>query len=503
MSDTETIDIGQVNSLRAHLKKLHTTTEYLQRYCRWNYYKPHPETQLPFHNSHATERSIVLGSQQGKSHATSHEMAFSACDWWPDWHKGAHPPAPNIERPARFIGWYCGVSSQAVRDNLQLKLLGPIDQKDGLGTGAIPLDYIRGVTMARGIASFADSITVKRDSGGIGVLQSKTFEQDVRMFQGTPVDLALVDEDIGYDDRIYNELLARTISTDGRIIVSLTPMLGMTPIRKRFLAGGSNIFEVRGGLEQAAHIPPERRAAIIASIPENERAARIYGREQQGSGAVFNTPVADILFSLEPAQFLPWWPCGWAIDFSHFGQSASAHPFAAIFAVKDPTTDTLYICDAWKLKGLPESHIQKIKSHPYFDAVVVWPHDGTQSTSAGEQFANVYKRQGLNMHPQWATFKEGGYNFEAGISEIERRLASGKLKVARHLSEWLVEYQNYHMKDGKVVKEDDDLMSATRVLCMAHRHFKAMSDETFKHRQGARRRGGLQRMAADVEFDLT
>ena len=150
--------------------------------------------------------------------------------------------------------------------------------------------------MARGIASFVDSITVRRESGGIGVLQSKTFEQDVRMFQGTPVDLALVDEDIGYDDRIYNELFARTISTDGRIIVSLTPMLGMTPIRKRFLAGGSNIFEVRGGLEQAAHIPPERRAAIIASIPENERAARIYGREQQGSGAVFNTPVADILF---------------------------------------------------------------------------------------------------------------------------------------------------------------------------------------------------------------
>ena len=73
--------------------------------------------------------------------------------------------------------------------------------------------------MARGIASFVDSITVRRESGGIGVLQSKTFEQDVRMFQGTPVDLALVDEDIGYDDRIYNELLARTISTDGRIIV--------------------------------------------------------------------------------------------------------------------------------------------------------------------------------------------------------------------------------------------------------------------------------------------
>ena len=33
------------------------------------------------------------------------------------------------------------------------------------------------------------------------------------MFQSTPVDEALVDEDISYDERIYNELLARTIST--------------------------------------------------------------------------------------------------------------------------------------------------------------------------------------------------------------------------------------------------------------------------------------------------
>ncbi len=28
-----------IDSVRKHLKKLHTTTEYLQRYCRWNYYQ--------------------------------------------------------------------------------------------------------------------------------------------------------------------------------------------------------------------------------------------------------------------------------------------------------------------------------------------------------------------------------------------------------------------------------------------------------------------------------
>jgi hypothetical protein len=179
VSDFEQIDIGQINSQRNHLKKLHTTTEYLQRYCRWNYYKPHPATQLAFHNAQEDERSIVLGSQQGKTTAASYEMAFSACDHWPEWHIGKHLRPPKIERSADFVGWYCSVTSQNVRDGAQEKLLGNIAQKDGLGTGAIPLDLIRGVTMSRGISQFVDTISIARETGGSALLQSKTFEQSV------------------------------------------------------------------------------------------------------------------------------------------------------------------------------------------------------------------------------------------------------------------------------------------------------------------------------------
>jgi phage terminase large subunit-like protein len=501
--EIDSISIGQINSLRAHLKKLHTTTEYLQKYCRWNYYKPHPETQLKFHNSPAAERSIVLGNQQGKSTATGFEIAFAACDYWPAWHHGLHPTPPNIERSARFIGWYASISSQTVRDGIQHKLLGDISQKDGLGTGAIPLDYIRGISMSRGIAHFVDTITVARETGGIGLLQSKTYEQSVQSYQGVPVDLALVDEDPGYDDRIYNELLARTISTNGRIIVSLTPMLGMTPIRKRFLAGGSNIFEIRGGLEQALHIPAERRQRIIESVPERERAARIYGLEMQGEGAVFNTPVADIQFDLRPQSFMPWWPCCWSIDFDHGGQSSGAHPFAAVFAIHDPQTDVIYITDAWKLyRQLPETHVARIKSHSYWDAPVLWPHDGTQSGSVetGEHLAGVYRKFGLNLRPTWTTFPQGGFDFAAGVSEMERRFAAGKLKIARHLGEWFVEYQNYHYEKGVVKKVDDDLMSASRGLVMGIRHARAMSGDGYEG--GGRRHKGPRMCKGLDDWDV-
>ena len=148
------VDAVPVASIKKHLKNLYSTREYLQTYCRWNYYNPHPETQLVFHNSHADERSIVLGTQQGKTTAAGFEMAFAVVDWWPTWHNGRHPSPPQIERSAKFIGWYCSVSSQNVRDGAQNKLLGDISQKDGLGTGAIPLDYIEGITMSRGNFQF-------------------------------------------------------------------------------------------------------------------------------------------------------------------------------------------------------------------------------------------------------------------------------------------------------------------------------------------------------------
>jgi len=473
------IDAIPVASIKKHLKKLQTTTEYLQRYSRWNYYNPHPETQLLFHNSPADERSLILGTQQGKTTAAGFEMAFAAVDCWPTWHKGRHPAPPQIERSAKFIGWYCSVSSQNVRDGAQNKLLGDISQKDGLGTGAIPLDYIEGITMSRGISNCVDTITVRRETGGIGIPQSKTYEQSVLSYQGVPVDLAWVDEDPGYDDRIYNELLGRTISTSGRIIVSLTPMLGLTPIRKRFIDASNpgKIFQIRGGIEKALHIPEARRAAIIASIPERERAARVHGLEQQGEGAVFTIPVEQIIFDRSPQTFPEYWPIVNGCDFSHGGQAVSAHPMAVASAAYDKSTDTIYIFDAFTMKQmLPEAHVARIKQSLVWDAPWLWPHDGSQVAQAGtgETISRMYRRLGLPMMPTHTTFKDAGYSFEAGIAEMEARFAAGSLLVARHLKEFFVEYANYHYKDGKIVKIDDDILSAVRQVVMGIRHAKAL-----------------------------
>jgi hypothetical protein len=66
---------------------------------------------------------------------------------------------------------------------------------------------------------------------------------------------------------------------------------------------------------------------------------------------------------------------------------------------------------------------------------------------------------GLHEHAQ---FEDGGVSVEAGLMAMLTRMQMGKLKVFKHLNDWFEEFRLYHRKDGKVVKEGDDLMAATR-----------------------------------------
>jgi hypothetical protein len=70
------------------------------------------------------------------------------------------------------------------------------------------------------------------------------------------------------------------------------------------------------------------------------------------------------------------------------------------------------------------------------------------------------------MLPKHAPHKTGGYFTEPGIVEMLTRLRDGRLKVAPNLHLWSEEFEMYHRKDGLIVKENDDLMSATRIGVM-------------------------------------
>jgi hypothetical protein len=73
------------------------------------------------------------------------------------------------------------------------------------------------------------------------------------------------------------------------------------------------------------------------------------------------------------------------------------------------------------------------------------------------------------MLPERATFEDGSSGVEAGLMEMLDRMQTGRLKVFRHLEDWWQEFRLYHRKDGRVVKESDDVISAVRYAVMARR----------------------------------
>jgi phage terminase large subunit-like protein len=356
--------------------------------------------------------------------------------------------------------------------------------------------------MARGISDFVDTMTLRRENGKSAIIRLKTFEQDRTAWQGEAVDEIVLDEDSG-DDVIYGEALARLAATSGRILVSMTPVLGRTPIRKRFIERlGHGCAEIVMGLQDADHIPKEQHAEILARYKASERATRAYGSDMQGEGAVFEIPESEIVHTRDPAQVPSYWRWLWGLDFSHGGMSAQAHPFAAVLGVHDIDSDCIYIMHALRMRqALPIQHVHALKQHPAWEAPCAWPHDG-QMTGFGNTvtFSQTYRNLGLHMRPTFATFKDGGFSLENGIAEMEQRFATGRLKVAAHLGEWLDEFRNYHRDGGLVVKADDDLLSATRQLVMDIRYAKSLTQD----RHGDFRRQERRELyASGIDFPLT
>ena len=504
---TDELEQGpDANEIRRHAKKMLTEFEYRKRYRRLDYYRPNRK-QLEFHNLIATEAALRSGNQNGKTHCVGAQMAFDALGRYPDWYRGRRfETPPPIERPVDFLGWVASTTSTTTRDGVQTKLLGDVRQEDGLGTGMIPLDNIVGrPTMARGISDFVDTVNLQRESGGRALIRFKTFEMDRKAFQGEACDEIILDEDPG-DDVVYGECQARLTATRGRILWSATPTLGVTPIRKRFkeqLPGTAEILMTiyDAATSKGGHIPDEDIPAVIARYKASERATRTMGADMAGEGLVFEIPEDAIRYSRDPITFPDWWPWLWAVDFSHGGMSAQAHPFAAVLGCWDRDADCIYVCHAIRMRqALPVMHVTALKQHPCWDAPVAYGHDGGHTGfESTETFAATYKRLGLNMRGTHATFPRGGFNFESGIAEMESRFATNRLKIAEHLGEVRSEYRSYHRVAGLVHKVDDDLLSAIRVLCMDIRYAKVLAPE----RPGyGFRRPDVSAVAKNVDFNL-
>jgi hypothetical protein len=207
----------------------------------------------------------------------------------------------------------------------------------------------------------------------------------------------------------------------------------------------------------------EQAKAIERDTPEYLRKAKIYGIPQLGSGRIFPLDIGEL--QCAPFSIPRHWPQIVGVDFGW------DHPFAATRHAWDRDGDIFYLINEYrKREATPVIHAAAIK--PWGTWIpVAWPHDGLQhDKGSGEALAAQFRHQGLKMLPDRATFEDGGSGVEAGVMEMLDRMQTGRWKVFSTCGAWCDEAESYHREDGQIVKERDDLLSASRYALMMKRH---------------------------------
>jgi Terminase RNaseH-like domain/Terminase large subunit, T4likevirus-type, N-terminal len=252
----------------------------------------------------------------------------------------------------------------------------------------------------------------------------------------------------------------------------MTPLKGMTKVVQKFMSGESEgQVLIQMTLDDAEHYSPEQRAALIASYPAYIREARAYGRLSKGSGVVY--PVTDEQVACDPLPIPSFWRQIGGLDVG--GSGEEGHPTAAVKMAHDPEADIVYITATYRKKGGPiYEHAAALREWGA-DLPWAWPADALQhERKSGEQIKEMFLGHGLNMLSEFAQFEDGSTGLETSVEKIYERMLTGRWKVFRHLNDYFNEFGMYHRKDGVIVKENDDIMDASRYAHMMLRFAESM-----------------------------
>lgn len=387
------------------------------------------------------ERLFMAGNRTGKSLAGAYEVACHLTGNYPAWWKGRKfKNAPRI--------WAAGDTSKTVRDIVQRVLLG---DPGHYGTGMIPKDNILRVLARTGLGDAVDVVQVKHSSGGTAQLTFKSYDQRRESFQGTEQDVIWLDEECPLD--IYTECGMRTMTNNGMILLTFTPLGGCTDVVKSFFESGNVDKPIQTGSKASVmaswrdvpHLTEQAKLDMLALIPPFQRDARSAGIPQLGAGAIYPVPESEITVN----DFVPppHWPRCYGLD---VGWNATAVGFWA----KDQDTGIAYMYHAFKVGHQRPSEIAaRIRQVAGRIRGTIDPAARGRGQIDGEQLLQMYRDLGLDVFP-------ANNAVEAGLFEVWQRLVAGRIKIMKGgCAQVLDEYRHYHRdENGKVVKEDDHLM---------------------------------------------
>jgi len=423
-------------------------------------------------------------SNCGKSICTTYEAALHATGDY----RSVNWEGREFDKPTNI--YVVGDTNETTKNILQSKLLGPPGTR---GTGMLPLKTILGTTAKAGVSGAVSTIQVRHVSGGVSNISLLSYQQGMEAFYGVELEFAALDEMPPHN--IYSEILTRTMTTNGMVSLSFTPLKGYTPLvislfqHAELLCGaepleGSEIlFDknlkrpdkphkaiVQIGWDDVSWLDEKTKQELLAETPPNLRLPRSQGKPTYGEGAAFPVAREKITYRPGDVDILPSWPRVYGLD---VGWTCTA----AVWAAYDPAGDVIYIYDEYiEHEKMPGYHAYNIQSRGKDIIGAIDPAAYQSGQDDGKKLFNQYKAEGLKL------IKAENARLQS-YKAIWQAMVLGKIKISTTCTHLLGELSIAQVDDKGELKSKNKYHAydATRYAFAAVKKAKAPQEQSNVH----------------------